>query len=89
MRTVYIAGVYEQTGTSTNRYYPEAGAMRRRSYPTGNGVFYLLKDQLKSTSVIASKAFINRLNAQPLQTIKRLWPKFELDPEFEELLVSK
>jgi transposase len=37
----------------------------------------------------ACKAFINRLNAEPLQTIKRLWPKFELDPEFEKLLVPK
>ena len=37
----------------------------------------------------ACKAFVDRLNAQSLQTIKRLWPKFELDPQFEQLLVSK
>ena len=37
----------------------------------------------------ACKAFIDRINAYPLQVISRLWPRFELDPVFEELLVSK
>lgn len=37
----------------------------------------------------ACKAFIDRLNAEPQKTIDRLWPRFELDPEFEKLLVSK
>lgn len=37
----------------------------------------------------ACKAFIARINADPLAVINRLWPKFELDPEFEKLLVSK
>ena len=37
----------------------------------------------------ACKAFIDRINADPLQIISRLWPKFELDPEFEKLLISK
>ena len=36
----------------------------------------------------ACTAFIARINANPLQIISRLWPKFELDPEFEKLLVS-
>lgn len=36
----------------------------------------------------ACKAFIARINADPLQLISRLWPKFELDPEYEKLLVS-
>lgn len=37
----------------------------------------------------ACKAFVDRINTNPLQIISRLWPKFELDPAFEELLVSK
>ena len=37
----------------------------------------------------ACKAFIDRLNAEPQKTSDRLWPRFELDPEFEKLLVSK
>jgi transposase len=34
------------------------------------------------------KAFIDSINQEPGQIVKRLWPKFELDPEFEKLLVS-
>lgn len=37
----------------------------------------------------ACKAFVNQINADPLQIISRLWPKFDLDPDFEKLLVSK
>jgi transposase len=36
----------------------------------------------------ACKAFIDRINAAPDQLLTRLWPKFELDPAFEKLLVS-
>jgi transposase len=36
----------------------------------------------------ACKAFIERINAAPDQLLARLWPKFELDPDFEKLLVS-
>lgn len=36
----------------------------------------------------ACKAFIQRINAYPEQLIVRLWPKFQLDPDFEKLLVS-
>jgi len=36
----------------------------------------------------ACKAFIHRINQDPLAVINRLWPKFELDPEYEKLLVS-
>ena len=54
--TVYVAGVYEQTGAATIRYYGEAGAMRRAGFVTSNGVFYLLSDQVNSTSVITSRA---------------------------------
>ena len=36
----------------------------------------------------ACKAFLARINTDPLQLISRLWPKFELDPDFEKLLVS-
>lgn len=36
----------------------------------------------------ACKAFIERLNAAPDQILSRLWPKFQLDPDFEKLLLS-
>ena len=36
----------------------------------------------------ACKAFIDRVNLNPDALIKRLWPKFELNPDFEKLLVS-
>lgn len=34
------------------------------------------------------KDFINRINLEPLAMIDRLWPHFELDPDYEQLLVS-
>lgn len=33
-------------------------------------------------------AFIERINLDSLALIKRLWPKFTLDPDYEKLLVS-
>ena len=36
----------------------------------------------------ACEAFIDSINLDPESIIKRLWPKFELDPEFEKLLIS-
>ena len=36
--------------------------------------------------IAAAQAFIERLNRDPLDVVDRLWPKFELDPEFEEKL---
>jgi transposase len=34
----------------------------------------------------ACRAFIERINRDPIALIDRLWPKFELDPEFEKKL---
>lgn len=36
----------------------------------------------------ACKHFIDRINLDPVQILKRLWPKFDLAPDFEKLLVS-
>ena len=36
----------------------------------------------------ACKAFIDRINRDSTSLVNRLWPKFELDPEYEKLLVS-
>ena len=36
--------------------------------------------------IAACWAFIARVNRDPIALIDRLWPKFELDPEFEENL---
>lgn len=36
----------------------------------------------------ACLAFIERINQNPLQLISRLWPTFDLDPDYEKLLVS-
>lgn len=33
-------------------------------------------------------AFIERINLDPDQVVSRLWPKFDLDPDYEKLLVS-
>src|SRR5262249_18296971 len=33
--------------------------------------------------IAACQAFIARINRDPIALIDRLWPKFELDPEFE------
>ena len=39
--------------------------------------------------IAACQAFIERINRDPIALVDRLWPKFELDPEFEaKLLVS-
>lgn len=37
---------------------------------------------------MACLAFIDRLNAQPQALVDRLWPRFDLDPDEEELRVS-
>jgi len=34
------------------------------------------------------KAFIDRINRDPIAMIARLWPKFDLDPDYEKLLLS-
>lgn len=36
----------------------------------------------------ACKAFVDRINLDPERLIARLWPKLELNPDFEKLLVS-
>lgn len=36
----------------------------------------------------ACQAFIDRINLDPDALITRLWPRFELDPDFEKLLIS-
>ena len=36
--------------------------------------------------IAAAQAFIERVNGDPAALVNRLWPKFELDPEFEEKL---
>ena len=36
----------------------------------------------------ACKAFIDRINENPLEMINRLWPRFELDPQLEKLRFS-
>jgi hypothetical protein len=36
--------------------------------------------------VAACQVFVERVNRDPVGLIDRLWPKFELDPEFEEKL---
>jgi transposase len=33
-------------------------------------------------------AFVERINSDPDAMVRRLWPKFDLDPDYEKLLVS-
>lgn len=49
---------------------------QHHSYPTLRALFD------------ACKAFIDRINRDPQQIISRLWPKFDLDPDYEKLLLS-
>ncbi len=37
---------------------------------------------------LACLAFVQRINQIPEQVISRLWPKFDLDPDYEKFLVS-
>jgi hypothetical protein len=52
--TVYLAGLYEYQNGAVTKYY-EGGAMRRTGYATDNGVFYVVSDQLRSTSVLVNQ----------------------------------
>ncbi|MCB0070508.1 MAG: hypothetical protein KDE20_03580, partial [Caldilineaceae bacterium] len=55
--TVYIGGVYEwQAGAATAYYAGPDGpvAFRRSGYATDNGVYYLLRDHLGSSSSIVN-----------------------------------
>ncbi len=36
----------------------------------------------------ACLAFIDRINLDPIHLIARLWPRFDLNPDYEKLLVS-
>ncbi len=49
---------------------------QHHSYPTMCDLFLACKD------------FIDRINLDPDALVQRLWPKLELDPEFEKLLIS-
>lgn len=37
----------------------------------------------------ACLAFVTQINAEPDTLVTRLWPKFDLDPEYEKLLIPK
>ena len=37
--------------------------------------------------IAACQSFIGRINRDPVALVDRLWPKFELDPEFEAKLL--
>ncbi len=52
--TVYIAGLYEWQNGAVTKYY-EGGAFRRIGYATDNGVFYVVSDHLRSTSVLVNR----------------------------------
>ncbi len=52
--TVYIAGLYEWQAGAVTQYY-EGGAIRRMGYANDNGVFYVVSDHLRSTSVLVNQ----------------------------------
>ncbi|MBX3014481.1 MAG: hypothetical protein KF832_23380 [Caldilineaceae bacterium] len=57
--TIYIEGIYEYQGGATTKYYSGANgtvALRRTSYASDNGIFYLLRDHLNSSSVILTRS---------------------------------
>jgi len=49
---------------------------QHHSYPTMRDLFQACKD------------FVDRINLNPDALVQRLWPKLELDPDFEKLLIS-
>ncbi|MEN6480200.1 MAG: hypothetical protein ABFD20_11275, partial [Anaerolineales bacterium] len=50
--TAYVAGQFEYTAGGASTSYYGGAVMRRSSYGSGNGVFYVLDDHLHSTSAI-------------------------------------
>ncbi len=52
--TVYLAGLYEWQNGAVTKYY-EGGAFWRVGYTGDNGVFYVISDQVKSTSVFVNQ----------------------------------
>lgn len=57
--TVYVGGLFEyQNGGRTKYYEGHNGvvAFRRVGYSSGNGIFYILNDQLRSTSTVINQA---------------------------------
>ena len=52
--TVYIAGIYEYQGGAVTKYC-EGGALRRMEYATDNGVFYVVSDHPRPTSVLVNQ----------------------------------
>ena len=52
--TVYLAGLYEWQNGAVTKYY-EGGAIRRTGYASDNGVFYVVSDHLRSTSVLVNQ----------------------------------
>ena len=59
--TIYIGGIYEYQAGATTKYY-EGNAMRRTGYASSNGVYYMLQDHLKSSSVIVNQNGRQRLS---------------------------
>ena len=46
------------------------------------------RERFQALYLIASgQSFIGRINRDPVALVDRLWPKFELDPEFEAKLL--
>jgi len=55
--TVYVGSYYEQTGAGSTKYYYAGSqriALRRSSYASDNGLFWLLTDHLGSTAITAN-----------------------------------
>jgi RHS repeat-associated protein len=53
--TSYVAGLFEWQAGATTKYY-DGGAIRRTGYGSGNGISYVLSDQLGSSTTIVSQA---------------------------------
>lgn len=59
MTTVYIAGVFEfieNGATDKITTYYDGNTLRRSGYGIDDGVFYLLQDHLKSSSVFVNQS---------------------------------
>ena len=54
---------------------------------TSSDCEYELFDKI-ATPTLSKLTSYDRINLEPEQIISRLWPKFDLDPNYEKLLLS-
>ena len=78
-------------------YSPDLNPIEEPALSLTGGLWKWMREEVRRNFCHASmrhlfdacKDFIERINAHPQQLVSRLWPRFELDAEFEKFLVPK